>query len=177
MVGPSVPHNRPRWTGATWLKALVVAAWLIGCDLWIKAVATVAACTETGSVADALTPIWSTPGTCQDTDFWGIARLHPVVRESGPLGLDGMTWAYALIAIALVFAVYIVFWRWRSTGDALALGTLLGGVVIEVGPRLLHGGAGRAEFHLGGFTTGLGDIALAWALLWLAWRLIAEARA
>ena len=68
-------------------------------------------------------------------------------------------------------------WRWRSTGDATALGATWGAALILALPRLMGDGAGMAELHLGGMATGLGDFALLWVVIWLSWRAIAEARA
>ena len=41
----------------------------------------------------------------------------------------------------------------------------------------LAGGGGLFEFTVSGVGMGIGDLALVWALLWLVWRVIAEARA
>lgn len=182
MVGDSA---RQPWTGAAWARMLAMAAWLIVCDLWIKATAQVAACPSVETVGAALSQPWSVPPACRATDFWGMAQLVPVVRDSAPWGIargslgagSGQIAAFVLLGVGLLVTVALVRWRWRSPGDALALGTLWGAIAIEAGPRLRSGGAGMAELQLGGLSTGLGDIALLWVLLWLSWRLLAEARA
>jgi hypothetical protein len=182
MAGPSVPPPAPRWSGSTWLEGLLVAAWLVGCDTWVKLTARVAACSSTPSVREAWDQRWLVPAGCGEADFWGIARLSPVVRDAGPFGLPGPAagWAYALLALAAVVSVLVLRWRWRTTGDALALGTIWGAAVILAAPALA--GTGTAELQLGqagagGLATGLGDLALVWALGWLGWRAIAEMRA
>ncbi len=182
------PHSAPLvppWSGSTWLKGLLVGGWLVGCDAWLKITARVAACSETPDVSAALSHVWGLPSGCGDVDFWGIARLSPVLRDGWLLGLGsgvlqgsaGRIWAYALLAIALVVSILVVRWRWRSTGDAAALGALWGAVAILAGPRLMGSGTGLAELHIGGLATGLGDFALLWAALWLSWRALAEFRA
>jgi hypothetical protein len=71
----------------------------------------------------------------------------------------------------------VLRWKWRSTGDATALGALWGAAIVLALPALAGHGGGAAELHVGGLATGLGDLALAWAILWLGWRAIAELRA
>lgn len=179
MVGPASAPRAP-WSGSTWLKGLLVGGWLVGCDAWVKITARVAACAETPSVGEAIDQVWRIPPGCTEADFWGFARLSPVVRDGGPLGaglLDSTGWAFALLAVAAVVSVLVVRWRWRSVGDASALGALWGATLILAGPCLLGDGTGMAELHLGGLALGLGDLALAWALVWLLWRLVAELRA
>lgn len=178
MVGPAVAPPAPRWSGSTWLGALFVAAWLWGCDLWVKLTARVAACPESPSLREAWAHAWAAPSGCGEADFWGIARLSPTVRN-GPWGLPGAgpVWAYVLLAAAAVVSVLVLRWKWRSTGDALALGALWGAAIVLALPALAGHGGGAAELHLGGLATGLGDLALAWAIVWLGWRAIAELRA
>lgn len=161
----------------TWLEGLLVGAWLVGCDTWVKITARVAACPSTGSVREAWGQAWTVPQGCGEADLWGIARLSPIVRDGGPLGLPGPAagWAYGLLAVAAVLSVLVLRWRWRTRGDALALGALWGAAIVLAVPML--GGTGTAELHLGGLATGLGDGALVWALGWLGWRAIAELRA
>lgn len=184
MTGPDPAPAAP-WTGSTWLKGLVVGGWLVGCDAWVKITARVAACPSTPSVGDASGSVWTVPEGCGQADFWGFAQLSPVVRDGGPLGLGsgllgggaGQGWAYALLALAAIASVLVIRWRWRSTGDAAALGALWGAAIILAGPRIMGDGAGMAELHLGGLSTGLGDFGLLWALSWLTWRFVAESRA
>ncbi len=184
-VRPPMSSPAP-WYGTDWLKGLLVGGWLVGCDAWLKITARVAACPQTPSVGPAADSVWSVPSGCGEADFWGFAQLSPVVRDGGPLGLGsgllaggaGQGWAIALLAVAAVVSILILRWQWRTPGDAAALGALWGAVVILAGPRLVSGdGTGTAELHLGGLATGLGDLALVWALLWLLWRFLAESRA
>lgn len=178
------PSSTP-WSGSTWFQGLLICGWLVGCDAWVKITARVAACTSTPSVGEASGSVWTVPSGCTASDFWGFAQLSPVVRDGGPLGLGagllgggaGTGWAIALLAVAAVVSVLVLRWQWRSTGDAAALGALWAAVIIEAGPRLTGGGSGTSELLLGGMTTGLGDLALLWAGLWLGWRAIAEMRA
>ncbi|MCA9653596.1 MAG: hypothetical protein H6712_20540 [Myxococcales bacterium] len=183
MTGPA-PAPAP-WSGSTWLKGAAVAGGLVACDAWVKVTARVAGCPTTSSLKEALGRAWHVPEGCSDADFFGFARLSPVLREGGPFGVGGSMlggsvggiWAIGLLAVAALVSILVLRWRWRSPGDAAALGALWGAVVIEAGPRLVSGGAGTAELQLGGMATGLGDIALVWAAAWLLWRAIAEARA
>lgn len=179
MVGPEPAPAAP-WTASTWLKGAAVAGWLVACDAWVKVTARVADCPTTGSIREALGQVWAVPQGCGEADFFGFARLSPVVREGGLLGVGGAAvgnaWAFVLLAIAAIVSVLVLRWRWRSPGDAAALGALWGAAVIEAGPRLMSG-APTAELHLGGLVTGLGDVALLWAAVWLGWRAIAETRA
>lgn len=152
-----------------------MAGWVVGCDAWVKITARVAACSTTPSVGEALGEVWTVPQGCGETDFWGIARLSPTPGLVG--GGAGTGLAIGLLVLAAVATVLVVRWRWRTRGDAAALGALWGAVIIEALPRLLGDGTGLAELQLGGLPTGLGDLCLAWAVLWLGWRAIAEARA
>ncbi len=159
------------------MQGLLVGSWLVGCDAWVKVTSRVAACDSTATVNEALEHVWSLPSGCGEADFWGTAQLSPVLRDGVFDGSTGRIWAYALLAVALVTTALVMRWRWRSTGDAAALGALWGGVIIEAGPRLAGAGAGLAELNLAGLPVGLGDFALLWAGLWLAWRAFAESRA
>lgn len=178
MVGPAVAPPAPRWSGSTWLGGLLVGAWLVGCDAWVKITARVAACPGSPSVRRAWSEAWAAPHACGEADFWGIARLSPVVR-GGPWGLPGpgAVWAYVLLAAAALVSVLVLRWRWRSTGDASALGALWGAAIVLALPALAGHGQGAAELHLGGLALGVGDLALVWAAVWLGWRAIAELRA
>jgi hypothetical protein len=183
MPPPSaVAPAAPRGAGSTGLSAalggLVIAAWLVGCDTWVKIMVRVAACPSTSSVRGAWDQAWATPQGCGEADLLGIGRLSPVVR-GGPLGLPGggVAWAYALLAVAALVSVLVLRWRWRSRGDASALGALWGAAIALALPPLLGYGGGAAELHLGGLATGLGDLALVWAAVWLGARAIAELRA
>ena len=175
---PAVAPPAPRWSGSSWLSALGFAAWVVTCDAWVKITARVAACPDAPSVVDAWGQIWAAPSGCSEADFWGFARLSPVVR-GGPWGLpgDGAVWAHVLLGVAAIVSVLVLRWRWRSTGDAVALGALWGAAIALALPALLGPGGGAAELHLGGLALGLGDLALAWVVVWLVARLVAELRA
>lgn len=187
MVGPAPAPGVPPapWHGSTWLKGALVAIVVVASDAWVKVMARVAACPTTQDVREALRTVYSVPPDCGSTDFWGFAQLSPLVRDGGLLGigaglLDGSAggiWAIGVLAIAAVVSILVLRWRWRSPGDALALGALWGAAIVESGPRLLSEGTGTAELSIGGASTGLGDLALLWAVLWLGWRVIAESRA
>ncbi|MCX4240808.1 hypothetical protein OEB96_09300 [Paraliomyxa miuraensis] len=152
-----------------------MAAWLVGCDAWVKITARVATCPSTPSVGEAAGEVWSLPTGCGDTDFWGIARLSPTEAMIG--GDAGMGVAVGLLVLATVVSVLVIRWRWRTRADAAALGVLWGAAIVGAVPRLLGGGTGLAELQLGGMPIGLGDLGLLWAALWLGWRAVAEARA
>lgn len=175
---PAVAPPAPRWSGSTWLGGLGVAAWLIACDAWVKVTARVAACPDAPSVRQAWSRAWDAPSGCGEADFLGLARLSPVVR-GGPFGLPGpgAVWAWVILGAAVLVSVLVLRWRWRSPGDASALGALWGAAVVLALPALVGHGEGAAELHLGGLALGVGDLALAWAAAWLGWRAIAELRA
>jgi hypothetical protein len=78
------------------------------------------------------------------------------------------------VGFAALVTVLVVRWRWRAAGDPLALGALWAGILIHALPRLLGSSGSFTEFEWLGLSTGLGDMALAWGLLWLIWRFLAE---
>ena len=87
MTGPA-PAPAP-WSGSTWLKGAAVAGGLVACDAWVKVTARVAGCPTTSSLKEALGRAWHVPEGCSDADFFGFARLSPVLREGGPFGVGG----------------------------------------------------------------------------------------
>lgn len=175
---PSGPATRPAVGLSAVVGGLVVAAWVVGCDTWVKITARVATCPSTPSVREAAAEAWGTPSGCGEASVWGIAQLAPVAR-GGPLGLPGgaTAWAIVLLVVAAIVSVLVLRWRWRSPGDASALGALWGGALAFALPPLAGAGVGTAELHLAGLHTGLADLALGWAAAWLGWRAIAELRA
>lgn len=171
------PTSPAPWKSSAGLSGLAVATWVLACDAWVKITARVAACPDAPSVGDTWSRVYTAPSGCGDVDAWGLAQLSPVVR-GGPWGLPGpgTVWAYVLLGVAAVVSVLVLRWRWRSPGDASALGALWGAALVLSLPALV-GGEGTAELRLGGLSVGLGDLALAWAAAWLGGRWIAEIRA
>ena len=166
------------------VTAALLASWVVACDLWVKILARAAGCVESpGSVGARVTAAYETPpfGACADVPLLGDAlSMRAASSDTGPFGLvggAGGSWVgYAMLAVALVVTILVWRWRWRSSGDPLALGALWGGAIVLALPRLFAG-ARLTELELGSVATGLGDLALLWALAWLGWRAIAEARA
>jgi hypothetical protein len=161
---------------------LALAGWLVACDLWLKVLARMGACVSSTDLAETLLAAWTVPDGCSALEIVPGATLEPGVRSASLLPIPlpegaGQVWGLALFGMATVITIVVIRWQWRTRGDALALGTLWAGVLIHGSPRLLHEGTTFTELGLWGFSTGLGDVTLAWALLWLSWRLVAELRA
>jgi len=168
------------------MRVALLGGWIGLCDLWLKLMARAGGCADPSGVVDMLGHPLTIPEQCSGTPLLGEAiRLAPGIRNGGPFGLaapslaggTGQLWALALLALATTVTILIVRWRWRTPGDGLALGALWGGAATLAIPRLVAGGEGLFEFTVSGAGAGVGDIALVLALVWLAWRWIAEARA
>lgn len=183
--------SRPkRGASSVVVRALLLAGWVGVCDVWLKAMARAGGCVDAPAVADWVTQPWSLlgplPAQCPGAPLFSEAvRLAPAVRDGGPLGVlapaftgvYGQLWALALLALATTVTILVARWRWRDSADGLAIGTLWGGCATLALPRLLGNGAGLSEITIGGVATGIGDIAVVWAGIWLLWRAIAETRA
>ncbi len=166
----------------TVLGSLALGVWLCACDLWLKVLARMGACASSTDIADTSWAAWAVPDGCTPLEIVPGAALHPAERAAPllPLSLPaaaGQVWGLALFGIATIVTILVVRWQWRTRGDVLALGTLWAGVAMHGAPRLLHRGTTFTELELWGFATGLGDFTIAWAAVWLAWRLVAELRA
>ncbi|MEM6994480.1 MAG: hypothetical protein AAF721_28450 [Myxococcota bacterium] len=178
-------HHAPAGGTNPVVRALLLTGWIGLTDLWLKLMARAGGCTDAPAVADMLRSPWALPSECPGAPLLGTAvQLAPTVRDGGPFGLlpgtfggvMGQIWGLSLIALAVVVTILVVRWRYRHAGDTLALGVLWGACGVLALPRLL-GTGGVAEITVAGVSTGIGDAALAWALGWLVWRAIAEARA
>jgi len=150
------------------------------CDGWVKVLARAGACPSTQTLRDALAQIWSVPEGCGAVPLVGPVMLEPTARAGATpmnLGLPagiGPLHGLALLAIATVTGIVVLRWSRRTRSDALALGTLWGGLVIHALPRLMDAGTSFSEFAAAGVHWGLGDVAIAWAVVWLLWRVVAE---
>jgi hypothetical protein len=139
-----------------------------------------AACPDVHGVGEAMSQLWSAPTGCTPLPLGAGLTLAPQARAAATpfeIGLPagfGPVWGLALIAIATVLSILFLRWRWRIPGDALALGTFWAGALLHALPRMLAGGSTVTELQIGSLGTGVGDLAIAWALLWLVWRFIAE---
>lgn len=172
----------PPLGGGALLSGLLFGAWLGLCDSWVKVLARAGSCPSTATLDAALEASWTVPEGCTDVALVGGASLEPTVR-AGATPLDvplpegmGPVYGLALLAIATVVGILVLRWSRRTRGDALALGTLWGGLTVHALPRLMDAGTSFAEFALGGYHFGIADLAIAWALVWLAWRALAELR-
>ncbi len=163
----------------------LLAAWVVGCDLWVKIIARAGGCPPDADVSWPMGAYAITPA-CEPVALAGEGlALHAATSEGGPFGLlpgvmsqgGGALVGLALLALATVVSILVSRWQWRSAGDPYALGALWGGTLALALPRLAGGGARLTELSLGGMATGLGDLAFVWALAWLTWRFVAEARA
>lgn len=159
-------------------RAALLAVWIGLTDLWLKTMARAGGCTDAPGMAKLLENPWVIPGDCPGRALAGEAvLLAPAVQNSGPFGMSGETWGFAVLGLAAVLTVLVARWRWRDPGDILALGVLWGGCLVLALPRVLGEGAGVTELTVLGVGLGIGALTVTWALAWLAWRFVAEARA
>ena len=172
-------QNSPTSPGAL-LSGALLGIWIAVSDGWIKVLARTGCCETTKTFAEALGELWTVPEACSPVDVAGIATLLPTSRDGAspfevalPEG-TGAVWGLALFALATVLTILILRWSRRSKGDVLILGTLWSGACVHGLPRLLGSGASFAELQIASLGFGVGDLALAWALVWLTWRFIAE---
>jgi hypothetical protein len=165
---------------------MLLTGWIVGCDLWVKILARAAGCPADPSTAWIVDSYQAPPEGCEPVALASSAfALDAAASIGGPLGLvpgllspeRGSLAGLCLVAFAVIVTIVVTRWRWRSAGDPLALGALWGGTVALGLPRFIGGGARVTELSLAGIETGLGDIAVIWAVAWLAWRFVAEARA
>lgn len=178
---PPSSKNSPLSASAL-ISGVLLSAWLLACDAWIKILARSGACPEIKTLSDAIGALWSPTDGCSSLSVAGGAALQPQTR-AGALPLDiglpdglGPMWGLALFALAAVTTILVLRWQRRAWGDALALATLWSGVAMHGLPRLVGDGASFSEITLGSIGFGLGDIAIGWACIWLLWRTIAELR-
>lgn len=172
----------PPLGGGALLSGLLFGAWLGVCDSWVKVLARAGACPTTSTLDEALAALWTVPNDCSGIGLLGGASLEPTPRGGAtpfdvalPEGM-GPLYGLALLAVATVVGIIVLRWSRRTRGDALALGTLWGGLVVHAIPRMLEAGTSFAEFSVAGLHLGLADLAIAWAAVWLLWRALAELR-
>jgi lipoprotein signal peptidase len=184
MVSTRMSSAAP-WSLGQGVTAALLAAFIVACDLWVKVLARAAGCAADVAGASArVTNAYAAPGACQPVPLLGEGlSLHATSADGGPFGVltdtlagVGSLMGIAILAFTTVVTVLVWRWQWRSAGDPLALGALWGGALVLSAPRL-HVGDRLTELALGSLHTGMGDLAFAWALGWLAWRAIAELRA
>lgn len=181
--GMTNAHENSAVSAGALISGVLFGAWIAVCDVWVKLLARSAGCEPLTPLGEAFGKVWEQPGRCPGIDIGGPLQLRPAVRAGiGPTDIalpDGTAqlWGLGLFAAATVVTILVLRWRWRISGDALALGALWSGVGILALPRLAGPGTAFAEVHIGELATGLGDLAIAWAVVWLGWRLIAELRA
>ncbi|MEM6295767.1 MAG: hypothetical protein AAGA54_31130 [Myxococcota bacterium] len=169
--------------GVALLSGLLFAVWIGVCDSWIKVLARAGSCASTKTLQEAAANLWSVPSSCDALALFPGATLEPTAR-GGMTPMDAplpeaaaAVWGLALLAVATVTGILVLRWSRRTRGDALALGTLWGGLALHALPRLVGPGTSFNEFAVGPVHVGLADLAILWAALWLAWRAAAELRA
>ncbi len=178
----SHPDANPPLGGGALLSGLLFGAWLGVCDSWVKVLARAGACPSTSTLDKALAALWTVPEGCSGVSLVGGVSLQPTARAGAtPLDVglpDGMGPVYglALLAVATIVGIVVLRWSRRTRGDALALGTLWGGLVTHAIPRMTGEGTSFAEFSMGEMNLGLADLAIVWAAVWLVWRAVAELR-
>ncbi len=172
----------PPLGGGALLSGLLFGAWIGVCDSWVKVLARAGACDSTMTLRDALAALWTLPTDCASVPLAGGFSLEPTARAGAtPFELPvpgGMAAVYglALLAIATVVGIVVLRWSRRTRGDALAVGTLWGGLGLHAVPRMMAAESSFAEFSGFGLHVGLADLAIVWASLWLLWRALAELR-
>lgn len=172
----------PPLGGGALLSGLLLGAWIGICDSWIKVLARAGACDSAATLSDALDAVWTLPAECSAVALAGGVTLEPTARAGAtPFNLpipEAMVAVYglALLAIATVVGIVVLRWSRRTRSDALAVGTLAGGLVLHAVPRMMEAGSSFAEFSVSGVHVGLGDLAIVWASAWLLWRALAELR-
>lgn len=169
------------------VRAVLLGAWVIVTDLALQLVARVGGCAHVDRIeAGSLRDLVRDPGECSGTAMAGDAIVLVPRRHDGALfglgsgmfeGFVGQVYALGLLLVATVMSIVIVRWEGRAAGDGLILGLAWGGAVAGALPRLVGDGRGSAELDLFGLHTGIAELALLWALVWLVVRLVAESRA
>lgn len=175
--------NPPIGAGAL-LGGVFLGGWLVVCDVWLKLVTRAGGCEPAHQPLQTWFPkLWSVPERCDGIPLPGGLRLVPGARSNALLGLvdvpaeSAALLGLGMLAFATVVSILVLRWSWRIPADALALGTLWAGLGILAAPRVMGLGVSFTEVVLGGVAFGLADFAVVWAMLWLGWRAVAEARA
>jgi hypothetical protein len=174
--------RRASLSGGALLSGVLLGAWVVACDGWVKVLARAGCCDDTRVVGDAAAAVWTVPGACEQLPLVGGVALSPAVRAgTTPMNVAipedfADLWGLGLFAIASVVSLVFLMWRRRASGDALAIGTLWAGVAIHGLPRVVGPGTSFSEIAIAGYGVSIGDIALAWAGLWLTWRVLAWLR-
>lgn len=175
----SAGDDNPPLSGGALASGALLGGWIVLCDVWVKVLARSAGCEPIRTVTAAVSELWSSPQSCPGLEVGPVA-LSPQTRPGiGPIeaalppGTEPL-WGLALFALATVLSILVLRWRWRIPGDALALGCLWSAVLIHGLPRLMAGGTTFTELQVAGLGLSLGDLAMLFALPWLAWRFIAE---
>ncbi len=152
--------------GAT-LRAVLLGAWLVGVDAWIKLVARLGACP--GGDASP----WDELVGCTAVPLAGGLSLLPATRAGLPgieidAPLSRQLAALAVIAAVTIATIVVARARTRQGADLLALSCLWAGALCWGAPILLGPGVAFTEFALGGAALGIGDLAMAGGAAWLA---------
>jgi hypothetical protein len=152
-------------------------------DLALKLMARVGSCPGEAPAIELWTELWSAPQGCEASAMAGPSiALQSELRSgalfdlaSGHFGqVHGQLYALALMSIATVISIFVLRWRYHTTGDAALLLCLWSGALLEAFPRFIHRGLGLAELNIFGAAIGIPDIAFTWALGWFGARLIRE---
>jgi hypothetical protein len=167
------------------VRGVLLGAWVLACDIVLKGVARAAACGEELGLDDTLPAVFEVPVSCRAVDLAGPAiQIRPQAVEgawaglgTGFSGFSGQMYALGLLLCATILTILVRRWQWHADGDPRALGILWGAAVAAALPRLLGDGRGVAELSIAELSFGMADFGLAFALVWLAARFVAELRA
>lgn len=166
------------------MGGLFLGGWLVVCDVWLKLMTRAGGCEPTHQPLQSWLPkLWSVPERCNGVPLPGGVRLVPGSRSGAfldfiPIPPDSSAlFGLGLLAVTTIVSILVLRWRWRIPADALALGTAWAGVGMLAAPRLLGHGVAYTDVTIGAVSSGLADFAVGWSIVWLGWRVIAEARA
>jgi hypothetical protein len=168
-------------------RGIALAVWIVVLDVVLKLLAHVGGCSESGVFdLDVFDRLWTAPPDCHKLELLGpFVTLIPRARNGLPFGLldeqlvgfNAQVWGLSLLALAAIVTILVWRWRWQDSGDGLALGALWGGVLVHGAPRAAGSGVTFTEINLLDFGVGIGDVAVAWGVVWLLLRWIGELRA
>lgn len=170
MRGPPHVDAETERASPSFGRGLVLGAWLVAADAWIKSVTRLGACEDTGRWPSP----WSTPQVCAPIDFVGPVQIEPHGSDAIlGIALSDAGARLAVIAALAIGLVALAWWagrRWAAWGSAATgLGCGLAAVAILAAPITLGDGRAWTELVVAGVRFGLGELALVHAIVWMLW--------